>query len=70
MAGEVQNNNKSLRPKERIMAANQITAQGAPGHSDMDYPAHLASYRLFTSLLKWGTIIVVLAVLLLALLTL
>lgn len=52
------------------MAANQITAQGAPGHPDMDYAAHLASYKLFTSLLKWGSIFVILALVLLAVVTL
>jgi hypothetical protein len=53
------------------MAANQVTtADGALGQSEMDYPAHLATYRLFTSLIKWGTVFVILAVLLLAFLTL
>ena len=51
--------------------ANQITAgDQALGHPDMDYEAHLATYHLFTSLLKWGTVFVILAVLLLAFLTL
>ena len=53
------------------MAANQITAGDFElGHPDMDYEAHLATYHLFTQLLKWGAIFVVLAVLLLAFLTL
>ncbi len=53
------------------MSTDQMTAdnQGL-GHPDMDYEAHLATYHLFTSLLKWGTISVILAVLLLAFLTL
>ena len=50
------------------MAANQIDV--ASGHPDMDYPAHLASYHLFTTLFKWGTVLVVAIVLLLAFLTL
>jgi hypothetical protein len=40
------------------------------GHEGMDYPAHLETYRLFTGLVKWGTVSVVLIVLLLAFLTL
>jgi hypothetical protein len=53
------------------MAAEQATANsGSLGHPDMDYPAHLATYKLFTSLLKWGAIGVVAAVVLLAFLTL
>ncbi|WP_374547091.1 aa3-type cytochrome c oxidase subunit IV [Rhodoblastus sp.] len=52
------------------MAANQMTEGDALGHSDMDYPAHLATYRLFTSLVKWGTIFVVLVLILLAFITL
>jgi hypothetical protein len=53
------------------MAVNQVTtADGALDQSGMDYPAHLATYHFFTSLIKWGTIFVVLAVLLLAFLTL
>jgi hypothetical protein len=53
------------------MATDQLVAgNGADAHSAMDYPAHLASYHLFTSLMKWGTVFVVGAVLLLAFLTL
>jgi hypothetical protein len=56
------------------MAANQVTGQlngnDAIGQPDMDYPAHLATYRLFTSLVKWGTVLVILALVLLAFLTL
>jgi hypothetical protein len=53
------------------MAVNQVTtADGVLGQSEMDYPAHLATYEFFTSLIKWGTVFVILAVLLLAFLTL
>jgi hypothetical protein len=50
------------------MAGNNVTA--AEGNPAMDYDAHFASYHLFTSLFKWGTIFVILVVLLLAYLTL
>ena len=46
------------------MAGNSIDA--ADGHPDMDYAAHFASYKLFTTLFKWGTIGVILIVLLIA----
>jgi hypothetical protein len=60
-----------LRPMERKMAGNQMTAGGdALGHPDMDYAAHLATYKFFTNLLKWGTATVIIAVILLAFLTL
>jgi hypothetical protein len=52
------------------MAANQMTGGDAIGQPDMDYPAHLATYQLFTSLVKWGTILAILALVLLAFLTL
>jgi hypothetical protein len=53
------------------MAANQMMAGGdADGHSAMDYPAHLATYRFFTHFIKWGAIGVAFCVLLLAFLTL
>ncbi|WP_294539964.1 aa3-type cytochrome c oxidase subunit IV [uncultured Rhodoblastus sp.] len=59
------------------MAADQLTAGDHPdGHASMnyspamDYAAHVATYRFFIDLLKWATIGVVLAVLLLAYLTL
>jgi Bacterial aa3 type cytochrome c oxidase subunit IV len=56
--------------KEKEMAATEIGASGALGYSDMDYPAHYRTYRLFTSLIKWGAAIVVCVILLLAFLTL
>ena len=37
---------------------------------DQDYQRHLASYRSFTSRLKWGTVIVVLVIVILAFVTL
>jgi Bacterial aa3 type cytochrome c oxidase subunit IV len=53
------------------MAADQLTAgDGLGGHTAKDYPAHVASYRLFTQLIKWGAIGVISALLLLAFLTL
>jgi hypothetical protein len=53
------------------MAADQIAAHNdSGGHPDMDYAAHFATYRLFTTLLKWGSIGVVLILVLLAFLTL
>jgi hypothetical protein len=53
------------------MAVEQATANsGSLGHPDMDYPAHLATYNLFTNLLKWGAIGVASALVLLAFLTL
>jgi hypothetical protein len=53
------------------MAADQIAAHSnSGGHPDMDYPAHLATYHLFTTLLKWGAIGVVVVLILLAFLTL
>ena len=52
------------------MAADQIMAGAGEGHSAMDYPAHLETYRFFTHLMKWGAVGVVCAVLLLAFLTL
>jgi hypothetical protein len=52
------------------MAANQVAADGPAGHPYMDYPAHLATYRLFTSLIKYGAIGVVIVLVLLALFTL
>jgi hypothetical protein len=52
------------------MSANQIGAGAALDAPEMDYPAHLASYRLFTSLMKWGVATVVFILLLLAFLTL
>jgi hypothetical protein len=57
--------------KEGTMAANQTAAHNdSGGHPDMDYAAHFATYRLFTTLLKWGATGVVLALVLLAFLTL
>jgi hypothetical protein len=56
--------------KERIMAAIQMSGNDALGASDMDYPAHFETYRLFTSLVKWGTATVILILLLLAFFTL
>ena len=51
--------------------AQQITAnEDSPGHPDMDYPAHFATYKLFTSLIKWGATGVVVALVALAFLTL
>jgi hypothetical protein len=53
------------------MASGQLTAgEGADGHPAMDYRAHVATYHFFTQLIKWGTIGVVFALLLLAFLTL
>ncbi len=52
------------------MAANQAIGDDALDTIGMDYPAHLESYHLFTSLIKWGTVSVILIVLLLAFLTL
>ena len=52
------------------MAANQAIGDGALESVGMDYPAHLATYHLFTSLIKWGAVTVILIVLLLAFLTL
>jgi len=53
------------------MATDQLVAgNGADVASGMDYPAHVATYHFFTSLMKWGTVFVVGAVLLLAFLTL
>ena len=53
------------------MAANQTAAHNdSGGHPDMDYAAHFATYHLFTTLLKWGAIGVVLILILLAFLTL
>ncbi len=52
------------------MAAEQIMAGGGDGHSAMDYPSHLATYRFFTHLMQWGAVGVIFAVLLLAFLTL
>ena len=42
----------------------------ADGHPDMDYAEHEKTYALFTGLAKWGTVVSVLAVILLAFLTL
>ena len=53
------------------MAAEQTAAHNdSGGHSDMDYAAHFATYHLFTTLLKWGAIGVVLILVLLAFITL
>ncbi|HUO54891.1 MAG TPA: aa3-type cytochrome c oxidase subunit IV [Rhodoblastus sp.] len=52
------------------MAATQLSPDGALGSSDMDYPAHLATYRLFTSLVKWGAGTIIVILLLLAFFTL
>lgn len=49
------------------MSQQQATAEG---HPDMDYAEHEKTYRMFTSFVKWGTLAVVLAVILLAVLTL
>ncbi|MCI4680571.1 aa3-type cytochrome c oxidase subunit IV [Rhodoblastus acidophilus] len=51
------------------MAATEMNPD-ALGHSDMDYPAHYRTYRLFTSLVKWGTVTAILVILLLAFFTL
>jgi hypothetical protein len=61
---------KGAFPEERKMAANQATGESLLGHADMDYPAHLSTYRLFTSLVKWGTGSIVLILILLAFFTL
>jgi hypothetical protein len=56
---------------ERDMAANQITTGDSElGHPDMDYAAHLATYHMFTQLMKWGAIFVILTILVLAFVTL
>jgi hypothetical protein len=52
------------------MSADQMTAEEAGGHPDMDYAAHQATYQMFIGLIKWGSIGVILIVLLLAFLTL
>ena len=53
------------------MAADQMTAHNESGsHPDMDYAAHVATYHLFTSLLKWGSIGVAAVLILLAFITL
>ena len=42
----------------------------AGGHPDMDYSAHEATYSFFISLVKWGTVFCVAALVLVAFLTL
>jgi hypothetical protein len=42
----------------------------AGGHPDMDYAEHEKTYRMFTGFVKYGTVSVILIVLLLAILTL
>ena len=39
------------------MADHQASHAG--GHPDMDYAEHERTYALFTSLTKWGTIMIV-----------
>lgn len=45
-------------------------AATAGGHPAMDYPEHEKTYRQFTAFVKYGTLIVVLSVILLAIMTL
>ena len=53
------------------MAADQMTAGNGPeGHPAMDYEAHRATYKLFTAMIKWGTVLVVFILLMLAFFTL
>lgn len=44
--------------------ANQHGAAMQP--SDMDYPEHERTYRFFTGLMKWGTIHIVVLLILMA----
>jgi hypothetical protein len=48
--------------------SEQVAA--ADGHPDMDYLEHEKTYRMFTSFVKWGTVSVILIVILLAFATL
>jgi Bacterial aa3 type cytochrome c oxidase subunit IV len=56
-----------VRAKETKMAEQQGLAAG---HPDMDYAEHEKTYRLFTTLLKWSAIAIVIAIIILAYLTL
>ncbi|HUO54582.1 MAG TPA: aa3-type cytochrome c oxidase subunit IV [Rhodoblastus sp.] len=47
-----------------------MATDGPPGRPYMDYPAHLATYRLFTSLIRYGAAAVAIVLVLLALFTL
>jgi hypothetical protein len=64
------NRGRSARGRGKMATDQLVAGNGANVDSAMDYPAHLASYHLFTSLMKWGTVFVIGAVLLLAFLTL
>ncbi len=52
------------------MAAQPMATTGAEGNPAMDYEAHYATYKTFTTMVKWGTATVVLILILLAYLTL
>ncbi len=46
------------------MADQQHASAG--GHPAMDYPEHERTYAMFTNLTKWGTIIIVVILILMA----
>ena len=49
---------------------SEFVATNAAGHADMDYSEHEKTYQLFLGFVKYGTIGVILIVILLAILTL
>lgn len=49
---------------------SELETAVAGGHPDMDYAEHERTYRMFTSFVKYGSIGVILIVVLLAILTL
>lgn len=50
------------------MAEHHVAVAG--GHPDMDYAEHDKTYKLFLGMVKYGTVAVILAVIILAFVTL
>lgn len=52
------------------MAAHTMANAGEHGNPHMDYEAHYATYKTYTTLVKWGAVTVAVILILLAYLTL